>query len=585
MSTTNHGGERDSALAPDKRTEAVRLAAADIRVFPVHGITGDGSCTCGRVECPSPGKHPRTSRGFKDATTDVDQVAAWWAEWPDANIAMPTGDGVFAVDIDGAEGFVTAAQLEQRAGSSPPPTVEVVTGRGRHLYFATMGTQYPSGAGVLGPHVDIRADDGYVILPPSTHPSGIVYSYADAGRVLGRVDLPPAPDYLVPQRRMAAAVEVLAATQSIGEGERNTALTRIAGKLIRGGITGGELEHALQAINAARCKPPLDKAEVGRIAASTARYVVAVSDLAVEDWSAFAAVDEAGAEPIVGTPADVLFASGGDAMAYGDGGAGKTTLLLDLAFHLAAGDDWLGYPVPEPRRVLVIEGEGPRVLFRRKLRAKGEAWQGSPIRDGLLRVLAEPWAKFTFASERAREMLASIIREQAIDVVIAGPLTRLGMDEAGTLQQTRDFMLLIDDVRGQVDRPLAVMIAHHENAAGKVSGAWVGAGDTLLHVKARGNGHTAVHIQKARWAPTYHNTKLRLAWAPGAGFAVEDAQPNATELVTQVLEDTPGLTTVELIVATSRGRDKPFTQSTISRALATIDAQRTDEKAPRWSLP
>ena len=35
-------------------------------------------------------------------------------------------------------------------------------------------------------------------------------------------------------------------------------------------------------------------------------------------------------------------------MFYGDGGAGKTTLAIDLAFHLAAGEDWLGIPVRGP---------------------------------------------------------------------------------------------------------------------------------------------------------------------------------------------------------------------------------------------
>ena len=38
----------------------------------------------------------------------------------------------------------------------------------------------------------------------------------------------------------------------------------------------------------------------------------------------------------------------GDVMIYGDGGASKTTLTIDLGCHLAAGDDWLGIPVPKP---------------------------------------------------------------------------------------------------------------------------------------------------------------------------------------------------------------------------------------------
>lgn len=33
-----------------------------------------------------------------------------------------------------------------------------------------------------------------------------------------------------------------------------------------------------------------------------------------------------------------------------------------VAFHLGTGETWLGMPVPQPRRVLLIESEGPRPL-------------------------------------------------------------------------------------------------------------------------------------------------------------------------------------------------------------------------------
>src|SRR5689334_4673126 len=45
----------------------------------------------------------------------------------------------------------------------------------------------------------------------------------------------------------------------------------------------------------------------------------------------FGAVAEAGAEPLIGTPGQVLIPVGGDVMVYGDGGASKTTLGIDLA--------------------------------------------------------------------------------------------------------------------------------------------------------------------------------------------------------------------------------------------------------------
>src|SRR6516162_1082533 len=59
-----------------------------VPVFPVHGTTGR-RCDCGNAQCESPGKHPRTAHGLKDATTDPEQIRKWWMKWPTANLGMP----------------------------------------------------------------------------------------------------------------------------------------------------------------------------------------------------------------------------------------------------------------------------------------------------------------------------------------------------------------------------------------------------------------------------------------------------------------------------------------------------------------
>ena len=104
---------------------------------------------------------------------------------------------------------------------------------------------------------------------------------------------------------------------------------------------------------------------------------------------------------------------------------------------------------------------------------------------------------------------------------MAGPVAALGMDTAGTLAEVRAFMSLVRDLREQIDHPLTVILVHHENKGGAVSGAWEGAGDTLLHTTAAGHGSTHVYVQKARWASASHHTTLKLAWADGEGFALE----------------------------------------------------------------
>ena len=235
----------------------------------------------------------------------------------------------------------------------------------------------------------------------------------------------------------------------------------------------------------------------------------------------FVSVDEPGAEALVGERGDALAPQGGDLMFYGEGGAGKTTLEIDLAFHLAAGDDWLGQAIPRPVRVGLVENEGPRPHFREKLRRKRAAWAGSPI-GGRLRILETPWAQLTLDDEDHARSLAAAIATLELDVVMVGPVTRSGMNEAGTLQETRDYMNLVAAVRWRSGRPVLFVLVHHENRAGQVSGAWEGVVDTLLHVQPQGHGKTRLFVQKARWAPSVHKTALQLLWADGEGFTVEE---------------------------------------------------------------
>jgi AAA domain len=262
--------------------------------------------------------------------------------------------------------------------------------------------------------------------------------------------------------------------------------------------------------------------------------------LKVTTSETFAAEEEEGADPLLGDKDNVVIAQGGDVMIYGDGGAGKTTLEIDLACHLAAGDPWLGIPVPRPLSVLLIENEGPRPLFRRKLKRKLESWTGSPIGDRLL-VAAEPWAQFTFADPEWRKALAGTIHEREIDVYMGGPLTASGMEDAGTIQECRTFLALVDEVRAASGRPVAFVHIHHDSKSHVVSGAWEGVGDGLFHVQKRERGRTGLHFQKARWASEYHGTKLELVWTEGESFTVvekvEIPDEHAAELILAFVEE------------------------------------------------
>ena len=153
---------------------ALQYASRGWHVFPLHSIR-DGRCTCGQDCGKNAGKHPRVKGGFKVATVDNRQIEAWWRKWPDANIGIATGavSGIMVIDVDGEKGLATLLALVARHGALPLTAV-VKTARGWHLYFLM-----PAGCGRIpcstGDGLDVRADGGYVVAPPSRHASGHIY--------------------------------------------------------------------------------------------------------------------------------------------------------------------------------------------------------------------------------------------------------------------------------------------------------------------------------------------------------------------------------------------------------------------------
>lgn len=130
--------------------------------------------------CKPRGKTPITEHGLKDASTDLDQIGAWWDRTPDANVAIATGVAFDVLDVDVLErdevGNVIGTPLDAWLPNDSPliagPTV--ATGKGAHVYFATTGIG--NRAGVI-PGVDWRGQGGYVIAPPSVHPNGAIYRF------------------------------------------------------------------------------------------------------------------------------------------------------------------------------------------------------------------------------------------------------------------------------------------------------------------------------------------------------------------------------------------------------------------------
>ena len=138
-----------------------------------------------------------------------------------------------------------------------------------HHYFRHPGGDIGNRAGVL-PKVDVRAQGGYVVAPPSLHVSGKRYTWSLTPREVGFADAPAWLLELLQQpngghsKRSPEEWRSLAA-EGVGEGARHSSLCAISGKVFASDLdptVGCQLLHAW---NEARCRPPLPHAEAAKV--------------------------------------------------------------------------------------------------------------------------------------------------------------------------------------------------------------------------------------------------------------------------------------------------------------------------------
>jgi hypothetical protein len=174
------------------------IIAKSYHIIPLHSINSNGHCTCGNLECNSPGKHPIVYHGVKDASNELSMIKDWNHNWPYANMGIVTGNisGIFVLDVDAKSGGLDSLEKLQKDYGTLPDTITVETGGGGlHYYYRYPEFQVKNRAGLL-PGIDIRGYNGYVVAPPSNHKSGKRYRWKD-GFSPKDFEVVDAPDWLL----------------------------------------------------------------------------------------------------------------------------------------------------------------------------------------------------------------------------------------------------------------------------------------------------------------------------------------------------------------------------------------------------
>lgn len=198
-----------------------------------------------------------------------EEIEEWSARWPFANLACVTGQisGIVVVDFD-SEDAVRAASSRGFLN-----TVIVRTGRGCHAYY-----RYPQGKEIRNNvdgniKTDIRANGGYVILPPSIHYSGCLYAWK-TGHGIGEVPFADTPAEFLKQssgkiRRERSDLHEY--YKGVGIGSRNDTLARLCGSWMNDGLDDAECLMMARTWNTIN-KPPLSDREVVSVVESILRY-------------------------------------------------------------------------------------------------------------------------------------------------------------------------------------------------------------------------------------------------------------------------------------------------------------------------
>jgi len=207
------------------------------------------------------------------------EIDAWFRQWPDANVGVVTGEvsNLVVLDVDPQHGGgESLRELEQQHGVLPPTVHAITGGGGSHFYFAFPLHPLRNRAG-LAPGIDLRAEGGMVVVPPSVHPSGRAYEWVPAHDP-GQCEPASMPLWLL---RLAAgstsgrghSVDYwrTLVKNGVNEGARNTTIASLAGHLLHHGVDPMVVSDLLLCWNRVLCRPPLEDDEVARVVASISR--------------------------------------------------------------------------------------------------------------------------------------------------------------------------------------------------------------------------------------------------------------------------------------------------------------------------
>lgn len=445
-------------------------------------------------------KQPMVARGFHAATTEEDQIAAWFDIEPPPFIGVPTGErsGLWVLDIDRkgeVDGGEALDRIESEHGRLPDTVVALTPSGGEHRVFLWR-QRVKCSSGALGPGLDVRGDGGYVIVPPSGDGNGRAYEF-EASNPPQAVEAPAWLEELVRPRETREPREYVEPPDP----DRRRALLALRAIQYGGNARDEWVELGMSYAAAGGDFDSWDawcQEQPGYVAENVRREWDSFDpDGAITAGTLFHRAREygwtdPGAEVYIGTPEapappvpptlnefkalafpriDPILgpvASQQLNLIFAPTGAGKTMFGLAMAHAMAECREFIGWPCVRPVRVLYVDGEMAARMMQERLH---EAHS-----DRLYIANLPGWwadqggSPLNMTTEAAQELMSEWVEAIGADVIMLDNFMSLAWKDGTSFSSDEIWSPMRRWMIRQRAANRTVILVDHSNAQGGVFG-------------------------------------------------------------------------------------------------------------------
>ena len=546
-------------------------------------------------------------RGYQSQLPEEDDVRFWWRKWPQANIGLATGElaGVLVLDADGTD---ARKECLKRGGLDQTPTVWTGKIGGAHFHLAYPGGDVRNFARKL-PGTDMRAQGGYVLMPPSVHATGNEYRWADGTEHLARASVPTWLTELFTASPEAAGefhgtIDLDEILTGIPEGKRDDTLFRYACKLRQEDMPQGEAEERLR-LAARACRPPFDEdAAVGKVrrAYSNPEYdppgspTVEVDEFFAPESGRARAAEEPSLPigfmrpieelfdkefPPIDWLVQDLFSAGSNGWIAAEPKVGKSWIALELAYCLSTGTPFLGrFAVSRPRRIFYIQEEDSerRVHDRLNMLIQGDPSRVRPSGEYFKHAVRQG---FKLDRDGCLSVLRAEIEAHSPEVILLDVFNRLhGSDE----NKQQDMTAILNELNAITNKyGCSFIIVHHNrkpqagneargNQMIRGSGVLAGWGECSLYLRKGKNDETIYVLPESKDSSPIDEFSVALV-NDGDGGVVLEVGEVAAKSERLTIGDKAVLEAVDSLVARGIGATAKAVSEAVGRDRSTTQTR------------